>query len=292
MATKRKAGTKKDLEVKIAELEEKLTKLATQLEAKPPKPKPAETAPPKPAETKPAEPKPAETKPAEPKPAEVPKPAETKKQLPETFNEALEDAYYTAPMSDFHKYRATVTGYSPAPNRYYVRGTAPVGKVPTTDWNIQKAKVTGYTPVSNQYYATKKRMAAHPADKRFGSFSGVAMSVEGVTLQEKKPEPPKEAPKPKETTQTQSPPPSTTAQSKSRTKQLEEYENDYMKRLGQDKFEQQNAYEEELKKEEAETAAKAQTSASSSRGSLPKGFEAAPEPEKPKSSKGSLPKGF
>ena len=191
MATKRKAGTKKDLEDKIAELEEKLTKLATQLEAKPPKPKPAET--------KPAEPKPAETKPAEPKPAEVPKPAETKKQLPATFNEALENAYYTAPMSDFHKYRATVTGYSPAPNRYYVRGTAPVGKVPTTNWNIQKAKVTGYTQPSNQYFATRKRMAYHPADKRFGTFSGVTMSVEGVTLQEKKPEPPKEAPKPKGT---------------------------------------------------------------------------------------------
>ena len=35
MAAKRKASTKKDLEVKIAELEAKLTKLATQLEAKP-----------------------------------------------------------------------------------------------------------------------------------------------------------------------------------------------------------------------------------------------------------------
>ena len=189
-----KKQTKKDLEGKIAELEEKLTKLAAQMEAKP-----AETAPPKPAETKPAEPKPAETKPAEPKPAEVPKPAETKKQLPATFNEALEDAYYTAPMSDFHKYRATVTGYSPAPNRYYVRGSAPVGKVPTTNWNDQKRIVPGYTQPSNQYFATRKRMAAHPADKRFGTFSGVTMSVEGVTLQEKKPEPPKEAPKPKGT---------------------------------------------------------------------------------------------
>jgi hypothetical protein len=152
-----KKQTKADLETKIAELEAKLTKLSAQMDAKPaePKAKPAEPkpAPAKPAEVKPAQAKPAETKPAEkakptlpkgsePKPAEVPKPAETAKQLPATFNEALENAYYTAPMSDFHKYRATVTGYSPAPNRYFVRRTAPVGKVPTTNWNDQKVKVT------------------------------------------------------------------------------------------------------------------------------------------------------
>ena len=119
-----KKQSKKDLEDKIAELEAKLTKLSTQLETKPAEPKPAET---KPAETKPAETKPAEPKPA-PKPAEkpkatlpkgfgekpaekaeVPKPKEEAKQLPATFNEALENAYYTAPMTDFHKYRATVT---------------------------------------------------------------------------------------------------------------------------------------------------------------------------------------
>ena len=194
-----KKPTKKDLETKIDELEAKLTKLVAQMEAKPAEPKPAET---KPAETKPA-PKPAETKPAEPKPAEkpaeVPKPAEAEKQLPATFNEALENAYYTAPMSDFHKYRASVTGYSPAPNRYYVRRTAPVGKVPTTNWNDQKAIVAGYAQPSNQYFATRARMAHHPADKTFGTFSGVTMTVEGVTLQEKKQEPPKEAPKPKGT---------------------------------------------------------------------------------------------
>ena len=51
MATK-KANTKQDLENKIAELEAKLNKLATQLEAKP-------TVAPKPAEVKPAQVKPA-----------------------------------------------------------------------------------------------------------------------------------------------------------------------------------------------------------------------------------------
>ena len=173
MAAKRTASTKKDLESKIAELEEKLTKLSAQLE------------------TKPAEVKPAETKPAEPKPAEPPKPAETKAQPPVTFQAALEDAYYNASMSSFHDYRAKVTGYAPAPNRYFVRLTAPVGKVPTSNWNEQKAKVTGYTQPSNQYFATRARLAYHPPDKRFGGFSGANMSVEGVQLQAQTSEAPK-----------------------------------------------------------------------------------------------------
>ena len=279
-----KKNTKKDLEAKIAQLEAKLTKLATQIETKPPEPKPAETKPPEPKkDTLP--------KGSQPKPAEVPKPAETAKQPPATFNEALEDAYYTSPMSDYHKYRASAPGYSPRPNRYYVRLHAPVGKVPTTNWNDQKAAVTGYTAPSNQYFATRQRLAYHPADKTFGSFSGVAMTVEGVSIQEKKQEPPKEAPKPKGTAQ--SPPPSTTnTQSKSKSQQLEEYEKDYMQRLEQEEIEQKKAYEEQLKTEAAEVEAKSQASAGSARGSLPKGFEAKPGPEKPKSSKGTLPKGF
>ena len=204
-----KKQTKKDLEDKIAELEAKLNSLSSQL-SKPAETKPAET---KPAEVKPAETKPAETKPAEtakpkptlpkgmgekpaeaPKPQEAPKPAETTAQPPATPNEALESAYYDAPTSDFHQYRAKVTGYSPAPNRYFVRMTAPVGKVPTSDWNQQKATVTGYTACSNQYYATRARLAYHPADKTFGAFSGVNMSVEGVAAQAQQaptPEPPK-----------------------------------------------------------------------------------------------------
>ena len=212
MAAKRKASTKQDLESKIAELEEKLTKLSTQLEAKS-TPKPAEV---KPSETKPAEVKPAEVKPAErpaattkpkgtlpkgfdtpaeaPKTEDAPQPAETTAQPPATVQEALENAYYTAPMTSFHDYRAKVTGYSPAPNRYFVRRTAPVGKVPTRNWNDQKATVTGYTAASNQYYATRARIAHHPADKTFGGFSGVNMTVEGVDApaqQAPTPEPPK-----------------------------------------------------------------------------------------------------
>src|SRR5210317_86361 len=213
MAAK-KASTKKDLESKIAELEEKLSKLSTQLEAKP---KPAET---KPAEVKPAETKPAPAKPAErpaattkpkgtlpkgfeekpaevPKPEEVPQTADTTAQPPATAQEALENAYMTAPMTSFHDYRAKVTGYSPAPNRYFVRRTAPVGKVPTRNWNDQKATVTGYTACSNQYYATRARIAHHPADKIFGGFSGVNMTFEGVEAPAQTQQaPPPEAPKP------------------------------------------------------------------------------------------------
>ena len=217
-----KKQTKADLENKIAELEAKLNQLSTQLESKSAEVKPAETKPakvkpaktkpkgtlPKGTDTKPTPAKPAErpaatTKPKgtlpkgfEEKPAEVPKPAETKTDLPvpTTVQEALENAYMTASMTSFHDYRAKVTGYSPAPNRYFVRLTAPVGKVPTKNWNDQKATVTGYTACSNQYYATRARLAHHPPDKTFGSFSGVNMSVEGVDAPAQQiptPEPPK-----------------------------------------------------------------------------------------------------
>ena len=200
MAAKRKTNTKKDLEEKIAELEAKLSKLSEQLdppsttksdEAPKPKeaPKPAETAKPKPTLPKGSTPKPKEA------PKEAPKPAETKSQPPATFQDALEDAYMNAAMTDFHQYRAKVTGYTPAPNRYFVRGTAPVGKIPTKNWNDQKATVTGYTQPSNQYFATRPRLAYHPAEKRFGSFSGVAMTVDGLSVQTKPKEAPKEAPK-------------------------------------------------------------------------------------------------
>ncbi len=172
-----KKQTKEDLQKKIAQLEAKIDHLVTRLESKP-------------AEVKPQEaPKPA----AETKPQEAPKPAETKPAPPVTIQEALENAYRTAPMSSFHDYRAKVTGYSPAPNRYFVRLTAPVGKVPTSNWNEQKAKVTGYTQPSNQYFATRARLAYHPPDKTFGGFSGTNMSVDGVIIQELAPEPAKSA---------------------------------------------------------------------------------------------------
>ena len=219
-----KKQTKKDLENKIAELEAKLNQLSDQLqsnsaETKPAEVKPAETAKPKPTLPKGSAPKPAEVKPAEVKPAEVkpaetakpkgtlpkgfeakeapkeaPKPAETAS-APATFQDALENAYMNAAMTDFHQYRAKVTGYTPAPNRYFVRGTAPVGKIPTKNWNDQKATVTGYTQPSEQYFATRPRLAYHPAEKRFGGFSGVSMTVDGLSVQTKPKEVPKLTPK-------------------------------------------------------------------------------------------------
>jgi len=261
---------------------------------------------PKPAETKPAKRPAATTKPkgtlpkgfgtAETSQENAPKPAETNTQPPATVQAALEDAYYNALQTDFHQYRAKVTGYSPAPNRYFVRRTAPVGKVPTTNWNEQKAKVTGYTQPSNQYFATRARLAYHPSDKMFGSFSGQNMTVDGVVtqVQQQQTKPRKltgTLPKGMEQPQTQQPPPSqqqtiySSSEGKSRKDQLEEYEKDYLERIEQQRIKEETEInrlrEEESKKKD-----------SSTRGSLPKGFEPQPEPEAPKPSRGTLPKGF
>ena len=301
-----KKQTKKDLEDKIAELEAKLNQLSDQLTAKPAETKPAEV---KPAETakpkptlpkgstpKPKEaPKPAETakpKPTLPKgstpkpqeaPKEAPKPAETKSQPPATFQDALEDAYMNAAMTDFHQYRAKVTGYTPAPNRYFVRGYAPVGKIPTKNWNDQKATVTGYTQPSEQYFATRPRLAYHPPQKRFGSFSGVNMTAEGVSAKATT----QEAPPPQ--VSEQAPPPQTAPSNDGKSKQdkLSDYEADYLKRLEQQKIDDAKAAAEAAA---AEAAAK--VSANKKGGALPKGFEAKAEPEPAKSSRGTLPKGF
>jgi hypothetical protein len=289
MAAKKKTDTKKDLEKKIAALEVKLSKLSEKLDppsVATPKPKKA----PKPAETKPAEVKPAETakpkptlpKGSTPKPQEAPKPAETKSTAPTTFQDALENAYMNAAMTDFHQYRAKVTGYTPAPNRYFVRGYAPVGKIPTKNWNDQKATVTGYTQPSEQYFATRPRLAYHPPQKRFGSFSGVAMTVEGVALKATA----QEAPKPQVSEQA---PPQTSSSDDGKSKQdkLSDYESDYLKRLEQQKIDDAKAAAEAAA---AEAAAK--VSANTKGGALPKGFEAKAEPEPAKSSRGTLPKGF
>ncbi|NWJ83899.1 trans-sialidase [Marine Group I thaumarchaeote] len=276
----------------MAALEAKLNQLSAKIESKPaeapkpeaPKPEAPKPEAPKPEAPKPEAPKPEAPKPEAPKPEapkpEPPKPAETTPP-PVTFQEALEDAYNNSTMTSFQEYKAKVTGYVPAPNRYFVRLHAPVGKVPTSNWNDQKAKVTGYTQPSNQYFATRQRLAYSPPGKTFGSFSGVNMSVEGIEIKAQAPEPPKPA------EVTQQAPPSQQNEGKSKQQLLEEYENNYMQRLEKEKIEQAKAYQEML-----ETEAKAKSS--SNRGSLPKGFESTPEPapEAAKSSKGTLPKGF
>ncbi len=237
--------------------------------AEPPKPKP------EPTKAEPTKPKGTLPKGFEAK-AEPPKPTpkEDTAQPPVTYQAALEDAYYNSPQTDFHQYRAKVTGYSPAPNRYFVRRTAPVGKVPTTNWNEQKATVTGYTQPSNQYFATRPRLAYHPPDKTFGGFSGVAMTVEGVA--QHAPPPQTESPKPDVKSDTNAPPPQTST--KSRSEQLAEYEKGYLERL-----EEQTITESAPEETQPEP---------SIRGTLPKGFEPKPKPESPKKSRGTLPKGF
>ncbi len=167
MATSKRT-TKKELEAKIAKLEAKVSQLSAQLETKPaPKPaKPAEQA--RPAETKPAEPASKKERGSLPKGFEQPAAEKAPPAEPEAGS--LEHAYANAAMTDFHDYRTKVTGYAPAPNRYFVRRTAPVGKVATASWHEQKAKVTGYTQPSNQYFATRARLAYHPPEKAFTGY--------------------------------------------------------------------------------------------------------------------------
>ena len=280
-----KKPTKKDLEAKIAELEAKLTKLSATVE------KPTQTTQAKPAETKPApKPQPAATSPRgslpkgmEQKPAEAPKPAEQETGVVVSNAQALEVVYENFPMTNTHDYKTKTPGFTPGPNRYYARRTAPRGTAPTQNWNLQKAVVTGYTACSNQYYATKARMAYHPPDK---TFNGLGLKLEGVTEAQTQsappppPPPPQEPPKQKGTlpkgmeqpqAQVQTSAGTDTGNS-SRKDDLEAYEADYLARLekdAQEAAEIQRAAEELAAKKRAESTS---SGGGSSRGTLPKGF--------------------
>ncbi|HWP78856.1 MAG TPA: trans-sialidase, partial [Candidatus Nitrosotenuis sp.] len=190
--------TKKDLEAKIAELEEKLARLSSQLESRPqttappPAPKPQTQAPPPKPQTTPQPSAPArgslpagfkpqtQAPPPAPKPQTQAPPPAPKPQEAEQL--AIWEQWRNAPMSDFHTYRAKVTGYSPAPNKYYASKRLGHVKVdvPTSDWNLQKAKVTGYTQPSNKYFATREKLAYHPRDKYFAGYglkAGTALTT-------------------------------------------------------------------------------------------------------------------
>ena len=160
-------STKKDLEAKIAELEEKLAKLATQIESAPQ------------VQTPPPAPKPqVQTPPPAPKP-----------QAPAEEIVAVYDQWKSAPTSDFHTYRAKVTGYSPAGNRYFASKHVKSASVPTSDWNLQKAKVTGYTAPSNKYFATREKLAYHPRTKYFAGY-GIQSTASGSAQTQTAPPPP------------------------------------------------------------------------------------------------------
>jgi len=188
---------------------------------------------------------------------------------------ALEESYRNFPITDtFRETKAKITGYTPAPSRYFARNTAPTGRVPTSDWNLQKATVTGYTQPSNQYFATRQRLAYHPPEKR---FTGYGMSVEGAAAQASAPPPPPPPPQPSSTRGSlpkgMSPPPQQAQQAPQQTgsakTDLEAYEEDYLKRREQEQAER--AELERLAREKAQQAA-ASPGQSSTHGTLPKGF--------------------
>ena len=187
------AGTKsnkKDLENKIAELEEKLAKLAAQFETKStpppaPKPAPATTAPPPAPKPAPAP----QTKPT----TQAPPPKPEAKPVTEL---AVWEQWKLAPMTDVHVYKTKVPGYVPATNRYIASLHTTNVDVPTSDWNLQKAKVTGYTQPSNKYFATRQRLAYHPENKK---FTGYGIKSTGTAAQTTTAPPPKPAPKPNPT---------------------------------------------------------------------------------------------
>ncbi len=191
-------SSKKDLEAKIAALEEKLAKLSSQFESKP------QTTTPQP-QTPPPAPKPqVSTPPPAPKPApqvQTPPPApQTTAPPPKPQEPAAEivpvwDQWKSAPMTDFHAYRAKVTGYSPAPNRYFASKHVKQASVPTSDWNLQKAKVTGYTQPSNKYFATREKLAYHPRQKYFAGYN-IASTATGSAQTTTAPPPPAKKPNP------------------------------------------------------------------------------------------------
>ncbi len=182
-------STKKDLETKIAELEEKLTKLASQLEAKPttqappPAPKPA------------PEPKPTTQAPP-PKPTTTAPPPAPKPEAKPATELAVWEQWKLASMTDTHVYKTKIPGYTPGANRYYASLHTTNVDVPTSDWNLQKAKVAGYTQPSNKYFATRQRLAHHPVNK---TFTGYGIKATGAAAQTTTAPPPKPAPKPNPT---------------------------------------------------------------------------------------------
>ena len=144
----------------------------------------------------------------------------------------------------------------------------------------KKPKLLVTQQPSNQYFATRARLAYHPADKTFGVFQWCKLTFDGVEIKEQTqqapPPPPQEEPKPSGTLpKGMGDAPQTSASIrrwKIKKEQLAEYEKDYLQRIEQEKADREQAYQEAA-------AAKQEEKLSKTRGSLPKGFEPAPEPE-------------
>ena len=196
------AGTKsskKDLENKIAELEERLAKLATQFESRsaPPKPTTQTTTAPPPAPKPQVQtpPKPTTQTTTAPPPAPKPAPAPAKPESKAVVELAVWEQWKVAPMTDTHAYKTKVPGYTPSANRYYASLHTTNVDVPTSDWNLQKSKVTGYTQPSNKYFATRQSLAYHPTNKRHAGYGikGTGAAAQTTTAP---PPAPKPVPKP------------------------------------------------------------------------------------------------
>jgi hypothetical protein len=248
LATKRKSTastTKKNLEVKIAELEGKLSKLSSQLGQKPAGQ--AQTTPP-----------------PQSKPAQASKPAPQTQAAPPVTRETLIER---VPMGVWHERKTKTPAYVPENPRAWARRHAEGADCPTQPWALQKAKITGYTAPSNKYFATRQRLAYHP---QATSFTGYGISLgHGASKAQAKvappPPPAQDKAVPKES--------ASSDHGSAKKQSLENYERDYLARLDQQDIESQ-----ELHQAAAELAAKRRASSGStssgspSRGSLPKGF--------------------
>ena len=235
MSAKTSKKTKKDLAAKIAELEAKLSQLS-KVSAKPstqaPPPPPKQQAPP-------PQPKPSAQTP--PQPAAKP----------------VWEQWKDSPMGNWNIQKTKVPGYVSAPNRYYASRVVLRADVPTSNWNLQKPKVPGYTQPSNKYFATRARLAYHPPAKQFAGY-GIVGAAQVQTYSAPPPPPPPPPPQQASSHSQQS------GTQKSRKQTLEEYEQNYLSRVEQDRQEAKNA---------SQAAASAKASQASARGSMPQGWK-------------------
>ncbi|MEE8178873.1 MAG: trans-sialidase, partial [Nitrosopumilaceae archaeon] len=98
----------------------------------------------------------------------------------------------------------------------------------TTSWTLQKSKITGYTAPSNQYFANKQRLAYKNPASSFTGY-GVTLGHGQTQTQSAPPPPPPPQPQPQQT--------ASSGSGKSKKQLLEEYEKDYLARMGHEQTE-------------------------------------------------------
>ncbi|MEX0657468.1 MAG: trans-sialidase, partial [Nitrosopumilaceae archaeon] len=125
----------------------------------------------------------------------------------------------------------------------------------TSYWYLQNPKVRGYTAPSNKYFGTRARLAYHPAAKQFAGY-GIVGAAQVQTYSAPPPPPP-----PPQQTSSHS---QQSGSQKSKKQTLEEYEQNYLARLEQDRQAAEMA---------SQAAAAAKASQDSTRGSMPQGWK-------------------